>query len=64
MNYVTRDGFGPGPALGPINLGWAGPAQIGLGPENFDPNPPLDIATTILKPFYQTIKSFVYYIQL
>ena len=36
---MTRDGFGPGLAQGPTDLGWAGPAQIGLGPENFGPNP-------------------------
>ena len=35
------DGFGPGPAQGPTYLGWAGPAQIGLGPKNFGPNPSL-----------------------
>ena len=29
-----RDGFGPGPAQGPTDLGWA-------GPKNFGPNPSL-----------------------
>ena len=37
----SRDGFGPGPAQGPFDLGWAELAQIGLGPEKFGPNPSL-----------------------
>ena len=36
---MNMDGFGPGPAQGPTDLGWAGPAQIGPGPKNFGPNP-------------------------
>ena len=36
---MNRDGFGPGPAQGPTDLGWAGPAQTGPGPKNFGPNP-------------------------
>ena len=35
----SRDWFGPGPAQGPTDLGWARPAQIGLGPKDFGPNP-------------------------
>ena len=37
FDVVFREGFGPGPAQAPTNLGWAGLAQIGFGPENFGP---------------------------
>ena len=39
--HRSRDGFGPGPAQNPTDLGCAGPAQIGPGPKNFGPNPSL-----------------------
>ena len=41
FTFESRDGFGPGPAQGPIDFGWAGPAQIGLGPKRNGPNPSL-----------------------
>ena len=39
--WYDENGFGFGPGQGPANFGWAGPAQIALGPENFGPNPSL-----------------------
>ena len=44
--HLWGNGFGFGPAQGPTSLGWAGPAQISLGPENVGPNPSLN---TIVK---------------
>ena len=32
QTHLQRDGFGFGPAQGPMNLGWAGPKNIGPNP--------------------------------